>query len=686
MKPALKVLVVTDHLNATPWISVAKNKKEGSDSWSICLFGVSREVYTTENTDLLKKLKSYEFIDSFSFCENVQEDIRAFFPNLVDRLAHEKLYQEKSLLELCSRSGCNLWWYLEFTEKSAFRLPVINQLFYLGILNKVLQQSNYDEVWLCIRDSLLRKVIHDNLIIRNIRVHIKTPRIVWNAEFLLSALKGKPYVNYVLTGIKETSLLLFRRFMILVLRLYSLKVLNQKNVAIFSYYPIWWKNPFSSKASELFCGPLSAYLRNQFSLYYLTWLMINPFDLIRYGLVIKRLFAEQAVVALDSFLTWSDILLPWSNDAWGPLIGFRQKFASRIKVEYGGFDVSKLIVRELGASFSSQEIFFSLWMEKAVERALTRFKLECILYPHEYQPGERAILHASKGLSYRVGFQHALIGSNHLSYLFAQGEIKRNLSSRLNAMPIPNFFMLSGEGIAEIWTRAGYSNSQFSVVGPARFPNMKQLIQSTPENLEKLHKVYNIPVDRKVFLFILTVLWEEVRNLLGLFASALDPEVARSSFFLLKCHPAGQFERRIISMIQELQLPIQYQVISSETPMYDVMKCSNAVISSGSTACIEAMVLGISSIVYNDTSSFNVNPMVDFMDSTFAVYTARDLNQALRAIIDSNARLDHIKRSWPSVIKKVFGDFSEDPASKFTNVLLEKMRERSNLDMVKTVE
>jgi predicted glycosyltransferase len=104
--------------------------------------------------------------------------------------------------------------------------------------------------------------------------------------------------------------------------------------------------------------------------------------------------------------------------------------------------------------------------------------------------------------------------------------------------------------------------------------------------------------------------------------------------------------------------------------LYDYLSLSNAILLTGGTLALEAMVLGCIPIIYINDAQFSHNPMTDYRKAVIAVRDLFSMQKALETIGDTEAT-KNLKRNWSEPLSEIFGDFSVDPNKRFIETLQE---------------
>jgi hypothetical protein len=114
---------------------------------------------------------------------------------------------------------------------------------------------------------------------------------------------------------------------------------------------------------------------------------------------------------------------------------------------------------------------------------------------------------------------------------------------------------------------------------------------------------------------------------------------------------------------------MKHDFLEDNIVLNDYLVLSDALIITGTTVGIEAICLGTMPILFENYSTFSLNPLLEISDSYFNVKDIRGLKEALVSVVNNASRTEKIKENWPIAIRKLFYDIKEDPNKRFDDLL-----------------
>ena len=101
----------------------------------------------------------------------------------------------------------------------------------------------------------------------------------------------------------------------------------------------------------------------------------------------------------------------------------------------------------------------------------------------------------------------------------------------------------------------------------------------------------------------------------------------------------------------------------------DYLVLADALILTGTTIGVMALCLGTVSILFDNTSTFTSNPLLDIKDAFLNVSNAAELKEAMLSVNNKNSRVENLRQYWPGAIEKVFYSLDENPNDRFCDFL-----------------
>ncbi|MBI3954326.1 MAG: hypothetical protein HY330_07415, partial [Chloroflexi bacterium] len=575
-----------------------------------------------------------------------------------------------TLLDLFAAPRANLWWFLEISEKSPLRGPLVNQLYFLALIRAVVSHGSYAEVWLSLADGRLARAVRDG-------ASLPAP------VRLIQPAAARRLRSFSARAWLEDSVLL--RYLVRLSRAFALHLLSwailhltgtgkwrpgaQASIVFFSFYPVWWNSPYGAHARERFFELLPAELSRRGPVHYAVWLTLSPFELWRRRRDINEVWQRLNVVPLQRTIGPRDSLSLLSPTHLARLLRLRFFLARRLRATFEGFDIAPLVVKEVYRSMTSSEFFLDLLLMRGMGALTARLPTRALVYRVEFQPFEKAVLYGVRGRSRAVAFQHSTFGRNYLSHFFPPGEIAhyRSNGSDPSHMPLPDTLLTTGTYARDVMARNGFASESLDVCGPVRYARLLRYLRER-EDRAAIREKLGLPASKKVFLVMTSVVSGESRGLLAALALALEGLDERPCI-VFKGHPALPMDREFQRLVVPRLAGGDYRVLPVDAPLYDYMSVSDAVILAGSTVCLEAIVLGVVPIVFESKSVLDAKSMTEIKAAALMVSNQGELGEAMRGVARGDERLNELRRCWPQALEAMFYRLDGDPNERFAAIL-----------------
>lgn len=666
-----KVLIITDKIKCL-WIDEAIKKDNRSNHYDILTLGVNSEVGLYVNKEKYDQIESFEFIDVSSYAEAAQKQIRKYIPSFIYEFPRKEFSPNQSVLKFLDMSKFNLWWFMEMSEKGALRTPFVNWMYYLELIRNAILKEDYQEVWLELEDKVILNLLERN---RNKLPQLKiiTSLMTLKSQFAMANRnKGDFSPIRLLANTLGVQLRCFFRHLVLkIIGLNNKKILQKGSLFFFSFFPYFWSKSSKYGIVENFFKSVPEKIRTWAPIYYAVWLTLKPGELWRQQKNIRRDFKQKNIITLESYLGIKDFISIFilSIKYFVRVIKYRFILYGRIKEYYEGWDITNIVVAELNHSLVSPEVFKSVLIMKAAENIIKDVKPAAFIYRIEFQPHERAIVYAMRGKCLGIAFQHQAIARNHLQYFFPPDEIVRSYSGKNNPnnIPLPDKFLVTGEYPFEVLKNGGIPDKDISISGPVRFTKLVEYIKSRKTKSE-IRKKYGFNADLHIFLIASPVVRNEMLNLILSLLQALK-EIDKDYLFLFKSHPSFKHDKEIVDIINKFCPNMNYSFLADNINLNDYLFLSDAILLTGTTVGIEAICLGTMPILLENTSFFNLNPLLEVKNAYFSVANTKELKNAMLSIINNDGRINEIKANWPAAIKKLFYSLDGDPNERFNFIL-----------------
>lgn len=625
-------LVVCDTYDAA-WLRRARDAVRPGGRWKVLVLGVSAEVYSVRHRDALAALDGVEVLDAAALAPAANTAAARFVLDLIHRLPELSVGRRTLGAALAERDR-NLWWYLELTEKSAFRGRLVERLFRLAMIDGVLASGAVDEVWIESADAALGAVVAGASDVPRVRAPQAPPGMsaaaftvaYWSRA--LAAVARFAGVRAVLAGARWPSM-----------------QAGRASLAVFTLYPFWWLQPFSSAPVERF---FSAPPEGTCYLAWITW----PRQVWRHRRPAKAAGQRLRIVPLQRHVAWTDALRVLSPARFGRLLQVRREAASHLSVRFGRFDVSPLVAEELAVSMSDSELFFDQLVETSLAAVLERAKPSTLLYRVEGQPWEHALLAAARRTRTPVqGLFHSPFGENYPALRFAAGEIRD--TGPAGRRPRPDRMLTCGSVGRRLLEADGYPGDEIAACGPQRHAAFVRRLSHRPGR-RALRARLRLPLDAPVYYVAPAIVEQETEGLFVCLAGALDPRP--DARVLVKTHPnrpAGDAAlRAAVAAIGGARVIF----VPPGGDMYEYLAASDLMIGIGSTLAFEAMALDVLPVIYEHPGTFAATSLRAFTDALYVVASPAAMRQAIAEIVADAPPAAARRRRFAPAVAGVFGD------------------------------
>jgi surface carbohydrate biosynthesis protein (TIGR04326 family) len=350
--------------------------------------------------------------------------------------------------------------------------------------------------------------------------------------------------------------------------------------------------------------------------------------------------------------------------------------ACRSSCEIEGVNIAPLAREDLLRSFTSPMFFQCLLLDRCLRRVAME-NLETLFFRLEFQPLERALLYNTHGRTKTVGFQHSALGKNFLNYVFEEGELGLHAKNQGDArsMPLPDYILTSGEKGVEYLRRWGYPPERHAVAGAVRLGPLYSYRKNIPPR-QKLRAQYGIAADKKVIFVATSPLLQETVCMLDdlLQAVTSSPEPVH---LVVKCHPNAHavpgYIRRVRGLMESRRRDVSFDFYTEPIAFYDYIALSDAVLLTGGTVALEAMLLGCVPLIYVNDAQFSHNPLTEYPGAVILVDGRQAMEEALKIINDREA-VEKLKRNWEKPLHDMFYDGEQNPNKRFIHVLKNDFR------------
>ena len=598
------------------------------------MLGVSAEVWSVRHRDALAALDGVEVLDAAALAPAASTSAARFVLDLVRRLPETPL-GGRTLGEALAEGDRNLWWYLEISEKSSFRGRLVERLFRLAMIDGALAPGPVDEVWIESADAALGAVVAGAAGAPRVRAPQPPPGMspaafavaYWSRA--LAAVARFAGVRAVLAGARWPPM-----------------QADRAALAVFTLYPYWWLQPFSSAPVERF---FSAPPEGTRYLAWITW----PREIWRHRRAATAAGERLRIVPLQRHVAWTDALRILSPARFGRLLRVRRDAASHLSVRFGRFDVSPLVAEELAASMSDSELFFDQLVETSLAAVLERAKPSTLLYRVEGQPWEHALLAAARRTRTPVqGFFHSPFGENYPALRFAAGEIHGD-AGPAGRRPRPDRMLTCGSVGRRLLEADGYPGDEIAECGPQRHAAFARLLSDRPGRRAVRDRL-RLPHRRARVLRRARHRRAGDGGALRLSGGCARPASGCAGARQDASEPPRGRRRAERGGRRHRRRPRDLRAAGWRHVWY--LAASDLMIGIGSTLAFEAMALDVLPVIYEHPGTFAATSLRAFTDALYVVASPAGMRQAIAEIGADAPPAAARRRRFASAVAGVFGD------------------------------
>jgi hypothetical protein len=642
----LRRLVVVDHLDDR-WLRQAIAVTAAGDEWDILLLGVDGLRFRQQHAAMCARLGTCRVLDLTTQAAAAHAQVRDFLVPLVHRLPSLPCVDGRSLGDLLRAGHHHWWWFLETSEKSPMRGPLVDQLYAVALVRTMASAAPYDQLWLALADRPLAGAL----------ARASWPPHVRRAKAPPSATPaGGGRVRYWRTALCLAGRTLASRA---ILRLAGLsRAPDPASFLFYSVFPSWWLAPWGANAADRFFPNLPATHAGA-PVHYAVWVDTQPRELWRRRRQLRAAMTRHRLIPLQPFVGLRALAGLLSAAAYRKTRQFLGAARACLSVRFMDLDVSDLVLHDLARATTGVEFFRDRLLASAVGALTARHTIRALVFRSECQPLERALIYGTRGRTRAVGLWHGVVAlqRHYLPFHFVSGEFTPDTGGLDGRLPVPDAMLASGPLCADVLRSRGYPPERIAVCGPVRHRHLIAYLATRPSQPVARARV-RLPA-RAVVLFVATsVVRAASEALLGALPGVVDGlgEVR----IVLKVHPARPLDPTLVRRTLAA-LGGAAQVCPPTADMYDYIAASDAVLLPGSTLAFEAMALGVMPIAYESPHAFNAASLADFDDACFVERTVSGLRRALDDTLTHSQRAQARRHRWPAVLRGVFRDLDGDP-------------------------
>ena len=624
------------------WLERATAVTAPDDEWDLLLLGLSDLRFRGRYEERLARLGTWRMINLTLLASEAQERVNSFMLNFISQVPDQDL-DGQTLAQFLNASEGNRWWYLETSEKSPFRSPLVGQLYRLALVRLSVEQTSYDEVWLALSEAPLMEAIFR-------AEHF--PPLVQMFYVPPANRNDKSIFHYWLGAATGIASLLFVRLLLVLMRWPTPGSAADARLFFMSFYPYWWLNSFHDSATDRFFSVLP----NSAPCRFVVWLS-HPLTIWRHRRGASKVARAHGLIALQHFINLRDAFVLFSPDMFLRLRRFERRLSGHLQAKFVGFDISALVRTDISRSLCSPELFLGKLFSRAFANLARRFKAGVLLYRVEFQPWENALLFGINERMKTVGFLHSPFGKNYLPMRFASGEMARYLRKENDSCsrPLPDGMLVSGPVGMDRLTEDGFPHERIAICGPQRHGNLMVCLRQRRSRSE-LRSRLKLPTDAPVFFVAIAI---DEADTEALFAALATVGANIGNFHLIvKTHPTKPPGDMVIQAALAKVGKDRSSVLPLTANMYDYIAAADALICVGSTIAFEAMALDVMPIVFENPATFALTSLAEFDAAMFIAHDAASLRLAFVDVITNSERIQAKRRVWPEMLKYIFWDLN----------------------------
>ncbi len=561
----------------------------------------------------------------------VASKVKDDYSELVADIPDRNLRFGKTLKAFLAFEGkLSLWWLLEVSMKNSEAKTVFNRLCQLYVILDELEGGSYTAIQVYSSDAAFSDVL-SRLALRRRLAFISEAgsqrHINWRllTQFV-ARIKWFVFVTLVTTGARLWSIGRPSR--------------GKIRVAFFTLFPHSWfhhgleedeKYRQAPAMVEQALGSGVAYAHTALSDGYYQ----NPDEVRKTGgfrECFRRFSGRDRIpfVPIDAELGFRDLLAAfWSKPVLMPIVRLckDRKFQSMWRLR--GVDIYPLVEDEI--IHAVRRVPGYLVEALRVRRFIERYQVECfVAYPFEYCYG-RAILYGALSARSKpkvVTMQHGPISSYKLLYHHCRSEVSRRPElpgDAISTLPQADRILVEGSLASDILTASGFEPRAIRITGAPRLDDMVLNVAS-PSNSES---------GRPRVLFVLGL--HDYRQIIAFSRQLIDSGLYELFF---RPHP------KVRGAVEKILLASEGTVGLDELKLEASIACADVVVTTYSSAGIEAILAGKPAICVALPNTANLSPLVDLPGGIRTVYTADDLRVAVGDACGdgvSNVDLDSLK-------------------------------------------
>jgi hypothetical protein len=572
--------------------------------------------------------KNIELIDLSQYSEKAAQSTREYVIENITKLPG--IAAVNPIVD--TKFNIDLWPLLAISEKSPMRGKIHQRLFRVSLISQLLENQKFKTVEYELSDKFVSAaLLNRRLATNNFSRH--------EASFWIHA------VRYATTafGIKSIRALLGHKHED-----------PTPTKLIFSLFPYWWLNPYTSSAKDRFFPAISDTSKNQ-NIGHVSWLTTSLFGYIRNR---KLLMGEGGIArteVLQDSLKFTDFASLFSVRRFKSLIGYRELIRSSGLPKFHNLRVNDIVAFEMSSSVGSGDLQLSILNYISLNRFLKENLTTHLVFRFESQPIDRAVIFASAGLTKSVGYWHSSMSmcENYTSLHFPEGFLENLNEDELVKAGFPSRMLLPNLYCAETLAFTGYDPKYTGLCGPTRHLDEMKVAKALLETgkLKSSNKVaVAFSSDPASAKFMESVIIE---------LHKMYPQI----FFLVKTHPAFRTPPEFFKNLESSIGKEAFRIIGNAESLLETLCECSAIVVSGTQLAFESMLVDVVPVVYEPKSSYIATNFKKFEDYCFITSTVAEIGDSIDSIFSKSDLAEAKRRNWRILIEKQFGqeqDFSWD--------------------------
>jgi hypothetical protein len=559
-----------------------------------------------------------------------ETEVRKYVIETVSTLPKFKSTKTDLSKLLFNKSGINLWWFLEISEKSPFRGAYISQLYQLACIQLVKQSSNFDQTHYRLSDyNILSILLSDQKVY-----------IVHSIYHLRKIVRNLGELKYFLNSVFILCKIILIK--IILANLQKKDRYAMQSHGVFSFYPSWWLKPYTKENSDRFFSRL---VKDDGVFLNYIWLSENFFETIKSVKKIRWLGQKSENIIIQKFFRYRDIKKISSFRTWLQLRNFRNQIIFSNIPSFMNLDVRPILNQELSRNISSQDLVQSQIIQVSMTNTLHLAPPKSLLFRFESQPLDRSLIYSCKNLTISVGYSHSSLAlcENYLSFWFGKEFLKENYASLS-----PDKVIYSNKFSKRALIREGFPESKLLHCGPLRSSELMQYrnpqkMQSSKESFVTADSI-NIFIGMSVNTSINEIM---IKNLI----SVLE-ETCRYKL-IIKTHPS--LELLDLNLFHNVKRNANLIILNKNDEYLEFLGACDFSVMTGTTLVFESIYLKTFPIVYESASIYNAVNFQQFRKFCLIAFDRSQLLNATKMIRDNSSEVISIKENWPELIEKNYG-------------------------------